>query len=72
MNSHDRTFERIAVAASFSNAAGRDYLTGIFLVARVRPVLPQAHGRNAGRLAAQGHASQVTPLSQNVKLLCAV
>lgn len=30
MNSHDRTFERIAVAASFSNAAGRDYLTGIF------------------------------------------
>ncbi len=30
MNSHDRTFQRIAVAASFSNAAGRDYLTGIF------------------------------------------
>jgi LacI family transcriptional regulator len=30
MSSPDRTFERIAVAASFSNAAGRDYLTGIF------------------------------------------
>ncbi len=30
MDSRERAFKRIAVAASFSSAAGRDYLTGIF------------------------------------------